>query len=112
MLKFAGCAAPLVPAPTVTSTHENSLPLQPEGLSRRRALDAAVQLLPHLVEAMHRARRVGVVGERAAVGQLERSGRQIVHVGDARIGRLARLAGAAAQQIDDSSLAGRPDSDC
>ena len=54
VLKLAGCVAPLVPAPTVTSTQENSLPLQPEGLSQWR-LEAAVELLPHLVEAVHGA---------------------------------------------------------
>ncbi len=36
-------------------------------------LDAAVQLLPHLVEAMHRAGGIGVVNERIAVGELERA---------------------------------------
>ena len=34
VLKFEGCASPLVPAPTVTSTQEKSLALQPEGFSQ------------------------------------------------------------------------------
>ncbi len=58
----------------------------------------AVQLLPHLVEAMHRACRVGVVGKRAAIGQLKRSGRQCADVGDALVRRLRGLAGAAGQK--------------
>ena len=32
MLKFSRRAAPFVPAPTLTSTQEKSLPSQPEGL--------------------------------------------------------------------------------
>ena len=51
--------------------------------------DAAIQLLPHLVEAMHRAGRVGVVGKRRFVGQLKWSGRKCTHVLDAGIGNLA-----------------------
>ena len=34
VLKFAGWASPLVPAPTVTSTQEKSFALQPEGCSQ------------------------------------------------------------------------------
>src|SRR5271154_2611484 len=46
------------------------------GIFKARMLHAAVQLLVHLVEAMDGAGGVGVVGELAAVCQLERSGRQ------------------------------------
>ena len=59
---------------------------------------AAIQLLPHLVEAMHRARGVALVGERIAVGQLERAGRQAGHRDDALVRRLRGLAGATGQQ--------------
>ena len=59
---------------------------------------AAIQLLLHLIEAVNRARRIGVVGERGAVGDLERSGLQRRDVVDALIGRVVRLSGAAAGQ--------------
>ncbi len=69
------------------------------GAVRRRVLQAAVQLLPHLVEAMHRACRVGVVVEAGGVRQLERTGRQRVDVLDAHVGHLGGLAGAARDQV-------------
>ena len=65
------------------------------GVATRRIVrggmvQAAIHLLPHLIEAMDRAGRIGVVGEGAAVGQLERSGRQRRNIGYARIGRVLR----------------------
>ena len=56
--------------------------------SRDGLADAAIELLPHLVEAMHRAGGIRVVGKGAAVGQLKRTRRQRVHVRDSRVGRL------------------------
>jgi len=61
-------------------------------------LEAAIQLLLHLIEAVNRARRIRVVGQRGAVGELERSGQQRRDVGDALIGRVTRLSCAAAGQ--------------
>ena len=46
----------------------------------------AIQLLPHLIEAMDRARGVVVVKESAAIGDLKWSGEQILNIGDACIG--------------------------
>ena len=39
-------------------------------------LHAAIELLPHLIEAVHRACRVRVVGERGAVRQLKGTRRE------------------------------------
>ncbi len=47
---------------------------------------------------MHRACRIGVVGHRVAIGQLERTGRQRADIGDALIGGLRGLAGATGEQ--------------
>ena len=66
--EVAGCARPLVPAPTVVSTQGNSAASHPEGLLAVAWLTSAIQLLPHLVEAMHRAGGIGVVGEGVSVG--------------------------------------------
>ena len=62
------------------------------GVAARRVVAAggrgvAVQLLPHLIEAMHRALGIGVIGHRRGVGELEGTGRQRIHVGDARVRR-------------------------
>ena len=96
----AGCAAPLEPAPTVTSTQGKRSARQPEAFAVRGG-GVAIELLPHLEEAMHRARRIGVVGI-FCVGQLKRTGRQMAGVlaviGDALVGRAASLAGPARQQ--------------
>ena len=51
--------------------------------------DAAVRLLPHLIEPMGGIPGVGIVGE-VGTGQLKRPVRQRGIVGDARIGRPAR----------------------
>jgi len=62
----------------------------------------AIELLPHLIKAMDRARRVGVVWE-GLRSDLERSGLQIASVaavvGDAGIRNVTRLAGPARQEI-------------
>ena len=62
----------------------------------------AIELLLHLVETMHRTRRIGVVGI-IGVGELIRSrrqrGRALSIVADALVGRLAGLSGAAGEQV-------------
>ena len=76
---------------------------QPEGLLAEALAAIAIQLLPHLVEAVHRARRIGVIGEGIAVGQLERARRKGVHIRDARVGSLRCLARAAGHEVARSS---------
>ena len=73
-LKPDGCAAPLEPAPIVTSTHGNRSFRQPDGIGWRGVRGGAIHLLEHLVEAVHRAGRVGVVGH--AGRELEGARRQ------------------------------------
>jgi hypothetical protein len=48
---------------------------------------------------MHRARRISVVGEAAAVGQLKGTGRQGSHVRNPSIRSMARQSSAAAEEI-------------
>jgi hypothetical protein len=65
---------------------------------------AAVFLLPHLVEAMYRAVRIGVVREGSRIGDLERTGLQrriwgrSVHTADAAVGHFSGQAAASDQQ--------------
>ena len=63
----------------------------------------AVELLPHLIEPVDRARRVGVIREGFGIGELERSRRKMARilavVQDARIRYPAWLAGAAGQHV-------------
>src|SRR5271156_6780312 len=59
----------------------------------------AIELLPHLVETVNRAGRVGVVGEEIAVRQLEWTGGQIIDVGDARVRSVRGQASAAGDEI-------------
>ena len=58
------------------------------GISARGLRYAAIQLLPHLVEAVNWAGRIIVVKECRPVGELERAGWQGCHVGDALIRRI------------------------
>ena len=58
------------------------------GVARSRICQVAIQLLPHLIEAMDRARGISVVSERAAVGDLKWSGLHILNIGDARVRRV------------------------
>src|SRR2546425_8541737 len=44
----------------------------------------AIKLLPHLVEAVHGAGSIGIVGKRSG-RELKRSGRQVVYVRNARV---------------------------
>ena len=55
---------------------------QPLGLAAVAFVNAAIRLLPHLVESVRRVPGVGVVGE-IGTGQLKRSVRQVGVVGDA-----------------------------
>ena len=71
VLKFEGCARPLVPVPTVISTQGNSVRVASGGIVSGGIRSVAIELLPHLIEAVHRAGRIGVV-EEVAVGQLKR----------------------------------------
>ena len=81
MSKLDGCAKPLVPAPTVTSTQENKLRVAArEPFGAVDVIRGAIELLPHLIEAVNGAGSVGVVGEEIAVGQLEGTGRQRIDV--------------------------------
>lgn len=61
----------------------------------------AIELLEHLIEAVHRARRVGVIGE-CFRRDLERTGRKMARalavVEDAFVGRFICLAGPAGQK--------------
>src|SRR5579863_10212986 len=58
----------------------------------------AIQLLPHLVEAVHRAGSIIVIGERAG-GKLKRPGRKVIDVRDAGVRNMAGLPGPARKQI-------------
>jgi hypothetical protein len=62
---------------------------------------SAIELLEHLIEAVHRARRVLVIGEYFR-RDLERTGRKMARalavVEDAFVGRSVRLAGPAVQK--------------
>src|SRR4029077_2006399 len=72
----------------------------PAGVAPRGVRGVAILLLPHLVEAMHGAGGVGVVGE-VGTGELEGPGRQgrvrrsAVYPLDPGVGYLARQSGAA-----------------
>ena len=85
------------------STQGNRSDRQPQPLVAIGGCGVAVELLPHLEEAMHRARRIGVVGVSLRVRELIGSGLQIAGVSlvvcDARVWNLAGLAGAASQKI-------------
>ncbi len=59
---------------------------------------AAIELLPHLVEAMNRACGVIEISERVAVCELERARRKRIHVGDARVWSFRSLSRAAGDQ--------------
>ena len=91
----------------VTSTQGNRSAWQPQ---RIRAfvgvLSVAIELLPHLIEAMHRARRVGVVRESPELlswnGPGGSAARVFAIIQDSRIGNSARLTGAAGQHVCNS----------
>ena len=107
LVKPAGWGLPLLPAPMVISTQGNRSLVQPDGLAVGASRRGAVGLLPHLVEAMHRAGGVAVVGHVRA-GELERAVRQCRCVGDARIDSVAGQAGrAGGQQTCSRRPAGR-----
>ena len=59
-----------MPAPTVTSTQGNNFGVA-AGTFSWCVFASAIQLLPHLIEAVYGAGRVGVVVEELAVGQLK-----------------------------------------
>src|SRR5580693_4073137 len=61
-------------------------------------IGSAIELLPHLVEAVHGAGSVRVVGEQTAVGQLEGTGREGIDVRDARVRNVRGQASAAGNQ--------------
>jgi len=65
-------------------------------IARGRIFQIAIQLLPHLIEAMDRARGISVVRERAAVCDLKWSGWRILNIGDACIGSFTLQTRAAA----------------
>ena len=70
------------------------------GIGSGRVAHAAVRLLPHLVEAMARVPRVGVVRHRGA-GELERPVGQVRRVGHARVDAPRWQAGGAGGQEDE-----------
>ena len=73
MLKFAGWVMPFAPAPSVVPDPWEETCIATGRVATGCVVDAAIQLLPHLIEAVHRACRVGVIGKGAAVSQLKRS---------------------------------------
>ena len=60
--------------------------------------EAAIQLLPHLIKAMHRAGGIRVIGKGFAVGELEGTGGKAVHVRNARIGNVAGQTGSTTEE--------------
>ncbi len=101
-VKGDGWAAPFEPAPIVVSTQGKRSLRQPKSCCFFAASARAIELLPHLEEAVHRAGRIGVIGI-VGVGQLIRAIRQmagvLARITHARIGNVAGLARAAGQQI-------------
>src|SRR5580704_11586686 len=59
----------------------------------------AIQLLPHLVEAMDGTLCIRVICEGISIGQLERTGRKAVHVLDARVRCTGSLPSTACNKI-------------
>ena len=68
-------------------------------IAGRRVINAAIQLLPHLVETVHRAGRVRVISESVSIRQLKRTGRERIHVFDTRIGNLTRQTRTAGHEV-------------
>ena len=84
--------------------HRDFHPREQQGIAAGGILicsvfQAAVQLLPHLVEAMDRAGRVAVVAKCTSVSQLKRTRRQGIDILDARVRSFVRHGGAALDQI-------------
>ena len=71
VLKFDGCVSAIGARANRDFNPGKQLCVAAGRIVVRGVVGAAIQLLPHLVEAMHRAGGIGVVGECIAVGQLE-----------------------------------------